>query len=172
MAYQYPEGISERHLTSGTERRAMWWRHGLVALVLLIALSGLLGGAPAPTERAAAPAATLAVTTPDRLRNGMFFETRVSALAKGPIADAVVAVPAAMWRDVTVNSMIPAPSEEEYADGEFRFHFGPLAKGDRLELKIDGQMNPARYARSSGRLRLLDGGAELAAVPLTLQVIP
>jgi hypothetical protein len=172
MASHYPEGISERHKSGESNRHVIWWRAGLIALLLVAALVGLLGGAPAPTARATNAAATLAVTTPDRLRNGMLFETRVSALARRSIADAVIALPAGMWRDITVNSMIPAPSEEEFVEGEYRFHFGPLAAGEALTLKIDGQVNPPRYSSSRGRLRLLDGEAELTAVPVSLTVIP
>ena len=172
MADQYPEGISARHRSGDSNRHVIWWRIGLIALILLAALFGLLGGAPAPTRQATNAAATLAITTPDRLRNGMLFETRVSAMAKRPIEDAVIAVPPGMWRDMTVNSMIPAPTEEEFAGGEFRFHFGALRAGERLAIKIDGQVNPPRYSNSSGRLRLLDGEAELVVLPFSLKVIP
>lgn len=168
----YPQGIEERHGTADGNRHASWWRLGILLLVLGVALSGLLGGAPAPTKRAASAAASLAVTSPDRLRNGMFFETRISAVAKRPIGDAVIAVPAAMWRDMTVNTMIPAAAEEEFVDGEFRFHFGPLGAGDTLGVKIDGQINPPRLGGGKGRIRLLDGDAEIVALPVTLQVIP
>ena len=172
MASDYPQGISDHHGQPRLARRASWWRLGILAAILLVALSGLLGGAPAPTMRAAAAGAELAVTTPDRLRNGMFFETRVAAVAKRPIDDAVIAIPAVMWRDLTINTLIPGPAEEEFVDGEFRFHFGPLAAGQRLGVKIDGQMNPARLGSSTGRIRLLDGEVEVAALPVTLQVIP
>lgn len=168
----YPQGIEERHGSAQGNRHASWWRLGILALVLALALFGFLGGAPAPTLRAASDGASLAVTTPDRLRNGMFFETRMSAVAKRPIADAVIAVPAAMWRDATINTMVPAPAEEEFVDGEFRFHFGPLGAGEKIGFKIDGQMNPPRFGSSSGRIRLLDGEAEVVAVAVSLKVIP
>ena len=172
MADQYPEGISERHKSGDSNRHVIWWRVGLIGLILVAALVGLLGGAPAPTRQATNAAATLTVTTPQRLRNGVLFETRVSAMARRPIADAVIAIPAGMWRDMTINSMIPAPAEEEFVDGEFRFHYGPLGAGETLTLKVDGQVNPPRYGGGSGRMRLLDGEAELAALPLSLKVIP
>lgn len=168
----YPQGIEERHGTAQGNRHASWWRLGLLGLILAVALSGFLGGAPAPTVRAASAGASLTVTSPDRLRNGMFFETRISAVARRPIADAVIAIPAAMWRDTTINSLIPAAVEEEFVDGEFRFHFGPLGAGQMLGFKIDGQMNPPRFSSSSGRIRLLDGDVERVAVPLSLKVIP
>ena len=169
---EYPQGISDRHLARAGDRHASWWRFGILAAILGVALLGFLGGAPAPTFRAANSAASLAVTTPDRLRNGMFFETRISAVAKRPIKDAVIAIPAGMWRDMTVNSMIPAPAEEQYVGGEFRFHFGPLGTGEQLGLKIDGQMNPARFGTGNGRIRLLDGEVEMVTLPIKLKVIP
>lgn len=168
----YPQGIEERHGTTQGNRHASWWRLGILAVILAVALAGFVGGAPAPTLRAASVGASLAVTTPDRLRNGMFFETRISAEAKAPIADAVIAVPAVMWRDVTVNTLIPAPAEEEFVDGEFRFHFGPLEAGEKLGFKIDGQMNPPRFGSTAGRIRLLDGEAEVVTLPISLKVIP
>lgn len=168
----YPQGIEERHGTAQGNRHASWWRLGILASIIAVALFGFFGGAPAPTVRAASVGANLAVSSPDRLRNGMFFETRISAVARRPIADAVIAVPAAMWRDMTINSMIPAPVEEEFVAGEFRFHFGPLGAGERLGLKIDGQVNPPRYSSSAGRIRLLDGEVEVVALPVTLKVIP
>jgi len=172
VAQEYPDGISERHTSDGANRHASWWRLGILAAILCLALLGFLGGAPAPTQRVSSVGATLVVTTPDRLRNGMFFETRVSAVAKRPIEDAVIAIPAALWRDMTVNTMIPGPTEEAFVGGEFRFHFGPLGAGERLGFKIDGQMNPARLGSSSGRIRLLDGDVEIAALPVELKVIP
>ena len=172
MVEHYPQGLGERHATRAANRHASWWRIAPLSLVLLAALFGLLGGAPAPTLRTGNAAATLAVTTPDLLRNGMFFETRIAAVARAPIDDAVIAIPAALWRDATVNTLIPAATEEEFVDGEFRFHFGPRATGETLGMKIDGQMNPPRFTGASGRLRLLDGDREIAAVPLSLKVIP
>jgi hypothetical protein len=172
MADQYPEGISARHASAGANRHASWWRLAPLALVVVAALSGWLGGAPASTRRVTSAAATFAVTTPDRLRNGMLFETRISAVAKRGIGDAVIAIPAEMWRDVTINGVVPEPVDEEFAGGEFRLHFGPLGAGKTLGLKIDGQLNPPRFSTTSGRLRLLDGEAELAALPLSLKVIP
>ena len=168
---EFPQGITKEHGTV-SNRHASWWRLGILALILGIALSGLLGGAPAPTQRAASAGASLAVTTSDRLRNGTFFETQISALAKRPIADPVIAVPAGLWRDLTVNTMVPSPAEEAFVDGEYRFHFGSLDAGERLEFKIDGQVNPARWGGSGGRIRLLDGETEVVALPVTLKVIP
>lgn len=168
----YPQGIEAHHGAKRGVRHATWWRLGILVAILGVALLGFVGGGRSPTLRASSPAASLAVTSPARLRNGMFFETRIAAMAKAPIGDAVIAIPAAMWRDTTVNTLVPAATEEEYVDGEYRFHFGPLDAGERLGFKIDGQLNAPRYGSTRGRLRLLDGTRELAAVPVSLTVIP
>ena len=39
-------------------------------------------------------------------------------------------------------------------------------------MKIDGQINPPRCGSSGGRIRLLDGEAEMVALPVALKVIP
>ncbi len=168
----YPQGIEGRHLARRGPPHATWWRLGILSAILLAALLGAVGGGRAPTDRVSTAGATLAVTSPDRLRNGMFFETRIAATATAAIGDAVIAIPAAMWRDTTINTLIPAAAEEEFVDGEFRFHFGTLEAGKTLWFKIDGQLNAPRYGASSGRVRLLDGTRELAAVPVSLTVIP
>jgi len=56
----------------------------LAALVLLTillgtAMTGALGGRPSPTIGVDTPAASLSVKTPRTLRNGMFFETEITA---------------------------------------------------------------------------------------------
>ena len=168
----FPDGISAANCE---QRRPAWAariRAGLLGALLLAALLGFLGGAPGNETRVAAEAAELRVNLPSPVRNGMFIEMRVDVAARRPIADAVVAIPARLWRDMTINSLVPAATEEEYKDGEFRFHFGPLAPGEQLLFKIDGQLNPPKFAGAEGRIRLLDGTTEIAAAPVSLKVIP
>ena len=71
-----------------------------------------------------------------------------------------------------LDSMIPAASEEETVDGEFRFHFGPLEPGDRLQYKLDGQLNPSLVGSIQGPIRLLDGDREIVRHDYRLTVLP
>ncbi len=174
MAEAYPDGLEERHAA----RRPALHRHAgplsflILGGLLLIALSGLLGGGRSPVVRVSASAADLTVKTPHRLRSGLFFETVVTVEAKAPIADAVVAVPAALWQDQTINTQTPAPESEEAKDGTFRFHYGPLKPGERLDVKIDGQVNPPLTVGTQGAVILMDGEREIVRVPLTIRVLP
>lgn len=169
---RFPDGIKVEHCQESGPGWTAWIRAALLSGLLLAALFGFLGGAPTRGVQVTADAAAMRVHYPNPIRNGMFIETRIDIAARQPIGDAVVAISADLWRDMTINSLVPAATEEAYKDGEFRFHFGPLEPGENLLFKIDGQINPPRLERINGRIRLLDGTRELAAVPVSIRVIP
>jgi hypothetical protein len=73
---------------------------------------------------------------------------------------------------MTINTMTPAPGEEQFKDGAFRFDYGPLKAGETLDIKIDGQINPPLFAGTRGQIALFDGERELAATPLHITVLP
>lgn len=169
---RFPDGISAEHCKERRPAWTAWIRASALGALLAVAMFGLLGGAPSRDIRAVSQAAEMRVNLPNPIRNGMFIETRIDIAARQPIADAVVAIPADLWREMTINSLVPAATGEEFKDGEFRFHFGPLDPGQRLLFKIDGQVNPPRLTGFNGRIRLLDGERELIAAPVSLKVIP
>ena len=171
---RYPDGLAASH---AAPRRGLHANAGLVSIVvlgalMLAALSGVLAGARSTARVVEAPAARIVVQTPERLRNGEFFETRLSVTARADIADATIAVPATLWRDMTINTMIPAAGEEAFQDGAFRFRYGPLKADDTLELKFDGQINPPLTLGTSGEFALYDGDRRLGAVPMRIRVLP
>jgi hypothetical protein len=170
----FPDGVEDRHVAvpSRLHRHANPLSLLLLGGMIVLALFGILGGRRAETLSATSSAADLAVTVPHTMRSGIFFEMRVEVTAKRAIADAVVAIDASAWHDLTINTQIPAADKEEATDGVFRFHYGPLKAGDRLTMKVDGQINPPLTVGTRGRVALLDGEAELASVPLHIRVLP
>ena len=167
----YPDGITPAD-ADGHGARLNWISLAVLGLVMAAALLGLFGGGKARGVIAEAPAARLEVHTPRVLRNGIFFETRIQVTARAPIADAVIVVPASLWRDMTINTMIPAPSEEKAEKGAFRFSYGQMKPGDVLDIKIDGQINPPLFAGNSGSVALHDGDRPLTGVPIEITVLP
>lgn len=167
----YPDGIAPAD-ADGRGARLNWISLAVLGSVMLAALLGVFGGGKARSIAADTSAARLEVHTPRVLRNGMFFETRIHLAAKAPIADAVIVVPASLWRDLTVNTMIPAPSEEKSENGSFRFSYGTMKPGDTLDIKIDGQINPPLFAGNSGTIELHDGDRPLVHVPIEITVLP
>jgi hypothetical protein len=155
-----------------------WDRHAspisilILGSLLLAAALGLTGGQPSLPRTLDLGEARLTVKTPVVIRNGEFFETDLTLTAEAPLDDAVIAVTPALWHDMTVNTMIPAPAEESFEDGHFRFSYGPLEAGARLHVKIDGQINPPLFAGTRGEIALFDGDRRLGAMPLHIRVLP
>jgi hypothetical protein len=137
----------------------------LFSALLATAMTGLLGGSPGPTTVISAPAATLAVKLVRPLRSGLFFETHIRVIARRHLAKPVIGVDAPSWRDLTINSHIPAASNEGFRDGQFRFEYPALNAGETLEIKIDGQTNPPLIGLA-GAITLLEGdvGLDLAMI--------
>lgn len=169
-----PDGIDERHVEplGGLHAHASPLAFVILGSLLLVAMSGALGGAPARVDVASAPAATMAVKLARPLRSGLMFETRIHIVARRDIAKPVLAFDAALWRDLTINSQIPAPGEEWYADGQYRFAYPPLRAGRTLVVKIDGQTNPPLVGRLAGAVTLLDDDTPLAATRVSVPVLP
>lgn len=174
QSLDYPDGIVADH----ADRRGRLHRHAnLVSLavlfgVMLLGFSGLLGGARTDPRQAEFADATLRVTTPRTLRNGVFFEMRVEVTAKRSIGKLVVALPPRLWRDMTINTMVPAPTEEAFEDGAFRFDYGALEAGKTLVMKVDGQINPPLTLGNSGEVALYDDKRRIGAVPVRIAVLP
>lgn len=170
----FPDGLHSGH----AQPRSALHRHASPISILLlgtflgIALTGWLGGRmPAPSLNDG-PAAEMTISTPDIVRNGIFFEVTIDVLAKRDIADLVLAVQPELWRRQTQNSMLPAAADETYGDGGFRYSYGPLGAGEALHVKADFQINPDLLWGTSGDITLFDGPSELLRQSLTLKVWP
>lgn len=156
----------------------IWDRHAspisilILGAILLAAGLGLTGGQPSPPRTAQFGEAQLTIKTPVTIRNGEFFETDITVVATAPLGDVTIAVSPSLWRDMTVNTMIPAPSEEKFEKGHFRFAYGPLNAGETLRVKIDGQINPPLFAGTSGEIGLFDGDRRIGSMPLQIRVLP
>ena len=165
-------------LEADATRPRLWDRHAspisiLILGGLLVAAGvGLLGGQPSPPRTANFGDARLVVKTPTIIRNGEFFETDLTLTAQAPIQDAVIAVSPALWHDMTVNTMIPAPAEESFRNGQFHFSYGPLGAGESVHVKIDGQINPPLFAGTRGEISVFDGSRRIGAMPLRIKVLP
>ena len=168
-----PDGIVEPF-----HRNRLWDRHAspisflILGGLLAAAAAGLLGGQASPRVNADFGRAALSVRTPAIIRNGEFFETRIDVRADAPVAEAVLAIETGLWRDMTINTMIPAAGKEEYKDGEYRFSYGPLAAGDTLSIKIDGQINPPLFAGNEGVIAVYDGDRLLGRRTFRIKVLP
>lgn len=169
-AQNHPDGIAPASEQRGASLN--WLSLAVLGAVMLAALLGLFGGGKARPLVAETTAARLEVATPRVIRNGEFFETRIRITAYEPLDEAVLVVPVSLWRDMTINTMIPAPAEEKADKGAFRFSYGALKPGEVLDIKVDGQINPPLFAGNAGSIELRDGERRLAAIPIEITVLP
>ena len=169
-----PEGLEQRHTRLGSER---WFVAGvlptlLLGAIVLAALLGVFGGAPNTTARIGSAEAEMIVNAPARLRNGEFFEMRIRVRARSNLAKPTLRVASGYWKDLTINTMIPAAEQESAEAGRYRFEFGAMVPGDELTIKIDGQINPSLFGGTQGSLVLADGDRQVLELPVKLKVLP
>ncbi len=170
----YPDGIEDYHtrLPSRLHLHTTWFALFVLATLLAVAFSGALGGVKNTVTNAAGARAALSFSAPVVMRNGQFFEMRMAITAHAPIAKPVIAVPVAYWHDLTINSFHPAPAKEDSRDGLYLMEFEPMEAGERMDIKIDGQVNPSLIGSVQARIELRDDEAALASLPVHLRVLP
>lgn len=167
-----PDGIGEENERPvGTLRRhASPLSLVVFGTVIVLALAGVLGHER--EWRAEGNGVEVAVHAPEVIRNGEFFEMRMTVESEEPIGELVIGVDQALWTDMTVNTMIPAPAEEQSADGEFRFVFDPLEPATPFLLKVDLQVNPDIVAGNEGRVTVYDADEALVDASVSISVLP
>jgi hypothetical protein len=168
----FPDGIADDHVRpiEGWRRRASPLSLVVFGVIVALALSGWLGRER--TWSAEAQGTALEVHAPEIIRNGEFLEMRVRVTADQPIGELVIGIDESMWEDVTVNTMIPAATDEASEDGEVRLAFAELAAGTPFLFKIDMQINPDIVGGNDGTLTVYDGETELVATDLSITVLP
>ena len=137
---------------------------------MVLGLTGLLGREA--VWRAETNGVTLEVHTSEIIRNGEFFEMRVSVASDHALDDLVIGVEDGLWADMTVNTMIPAAADEASADGEFRFTFAELEANTPFLLKVDLQVNPDIVAGNDGAVTVYDGQEPLTSTDVSIRVLP
>jgi len=167
-----PDGIGEEHIqpVDSWQRHASPLSLAVFGVVLVLAFAGFLGHER--DWRASDGGAELLVHAPEVTRNGEFMEMRISVEPDEPIGELVVGVDADLWEDMTVNTMIPAATDEESLDGELRFTFAELDAGVTFLLKIDLQVNPDIVGGNDGTVTIYDGEEAVVAIPISITVLP
>lgn len=170
----FPDGLDASHAKAvkGMRAHASPLAFFMLGGLMVTAMTGVLGGSPAPVTVVNAPSASLQVKLARPLRSGLVFETHIRVVARRAIAKPVIGIDAPLWRDLTINSQIPAAADESFKEGQFRFDYAALKAGDTLDIKIDGQTNPPLVGHLAGAITLLDDDTRLAEVRVSIPVLP
>jgi hypothetical protein len=169
-----PDGIDEAHFRTGSPfpRRSRWTMLFVLGAFILSAFTGVFGGGRQSKVLVTGAEATLRMEAPATVRNGETLELRFALEAWRPIARPVIAMPEPYWRDVTVTTMMPLPTNETFREGQFLFEFDPLEAGQVLHFKVDAKINPSRFGASGGLVSVRDAERTLAQAPVRMRVLP
>jgi hypothetical protein len=142
----------------------------LTAFVILAFLN--VFGQRATTSSTTAPAATLAIRSPDTLRSGLVVQTRLRILATQEIKDAIVVLSPEWIEGITFNTIEPSPIGEASKDGSLSFDLGHIPQGQEYSLYIQMQVNPTTFGSRTEETRLFDGQTLLLTSSRDVRIFP
>lgn len=177
MTAELPDGLTfERNRDhEGHGRRcAPWVRRlllGCVTALPVLALLGVFGQHPS-TVSADAPAASLSVTAPTRLRGGLLFQARVKVVPRQEIHHLQLVFDEGWWESMAVNSIKPEPESETSRDGRIVLEYGTWPAGKPLTCWINFQVNATNVGKRREDVALEDSGEVLASVHRSLTIFP
>lgn len=175
MPMAAPDGLTLEHHRDlrGRERRpvARWILLGLVSVLLLLGLMNVFGQRPA-SSAIATPAASLKVYSPERVRSGLYFESRFTITARREIKKATLVLDPGWLEGITLNTVEPAPIGEASRDGRVVFELGRIRPGDDYIFFLHFQVNPTNVGHRSQDVWLYDGERLLATVERSITVWP
>ncbi len=151
-----------------------WIRRVIVALLALFILAGLLNvfGQRPQTSKAAAPAASLKLYAPSRVRSGLIFEARFTITAEDDVKNAMLVLDPGWLEGMTLNTVEPSPVGEASRNGKLVFELGHIRKGTSYILFLQFQVNPTNVGRRSQDVALYDEGTLLTTIDRTITIFP
>jgi hypothetical protein len=170
-----PDGISlERHRDLLGRAASPWIRRALLCCIAVLPVLALLNffGQHPTTSSASSPAASMNVTAPARLRDGLIFQVRVQVNAVRPIKELEIVFDKGWLESMSVNSLVPEPSEESSEEGRVVLSYGKLAAGQQHVTWIYFQVNPTNVAKRSENVELRDGSTPLLRIHRAITIFP
>ena len=156
-------------------------RHGpfvrRIVLVGLLAVSilGLLNvfGQRPHTTVASAPAASLKLHAPERLRGGLLWSARFHVYAHRELKKAILLLDPGWAEGMSINTIEPSPIEEASRNGKLAFTLGHIPKGGSFVLFMQLQVNATNVAwRRPQNVELDDGRKRILFVHHHVTVYP
>ena len=152
----------------------LWTRRVLVSAIVLLAVLALFnvfGQHPVSTT-ARGEGATLEVFAPEDLRGGVYYMGRFTIAAERELEHATLVLDEGWLDSMHINTIEPAPAEEESRDGRLALDFGPVPAGDSITAYLQFQVNPTNVGRRSQGVGLYDGDELLTDVERTVTIYP
>ena len=151
-----------------------WCRWLLVAALTILAVLGLanvFGQTPSET-RATGSGATLAVSAPDDLRGGLFFQGRFEVVSERDLEKPTLVLSPDWFDGIHLNTIEPEPTGTTPENGGVGLEYDPLAAGEVLTVYLEFQVNPTTTGRRAQWAELRDGDRTLARVERPVTIFP
>jgi hypothetical protein len=143
----------------------------VLLVVVVAALANVFGQRP-QTRLVAAPAASLKVYAPTRVRSGDIFTARFHIYAHSELKQATLLLDPGWFEGMTFNGSAPQASQETSADGRVSFQFGDVPAHGSFIAFLSFQVNPTNTGRRAANVELADGSRRIAVVRRSISVWP
>jgi hypothetical protein len=146
--------------------RNPWVRRSLLAVIAVLpvlALLNIFGQRPQRIE-AQAPAAGLTLSTPNRIRGGLLFQSKITVVARQRLAQPKIVLDQGFLNGLTVNTIEPQASQELNRDGRLVLEYDAIAAGEQLTVWIQYQVNPTTVGSRTQRVELDDGQTPITTI--------
>lgn len=172
---ELPEGLTpERnrdlrgHLASPIYRRVLLC---CIAALPILALLNVFGQR-ATTSAAHTPSVDVSVTAPSRLRSGLIFQVRVEVRAHRKIKELEAVFARGWWDAMSVNSIVPEPTEEKSENGQVALDYGKLEPNEKLVFWVYFQVNPTNLGKRREDVEIRDDMTPLAHIHRSMTIFP
>ena len=148
-----------------------WAFAGLLTAFLGLALANAFGQRPA-TSTVRASTAEVELLAPERLRSGLYYESRFTIRARRELRDAHLVLDRGWIEGITINTVEPSPLGEASRDGRLAFRLGHVPRGDEHVLWLQQQVNPTAFGRREQGVELFDGTDRLLRLSHSATIFP
>jgi hypothetical protein len=165
--------ISRHRDLVGREKRpvARWILLSLLGVLVLLGLANVFGQRP-QTRTAESPVASLDVYSPERVRSGLYFESRFHIHAREEIRAATLVLDPGWLEGTTLNTVEPSPIGEASRGGRIALELGRIPAGGEHLLFLHFQANPTNVGHRSQDVELYDGEELLLSIDRSVTVFP
>jgi hypothetical protein len=156
------------------EHHTLLPRRVALSLLALLCGVGLLNGFGQRTtvSRADGAAASISVSSPERVRGGLVFTSEYVVVAHQKLGDARVKLASGWFHGMTFNGVAPQPSNQASGEDGVTFDYGPVDAGQSMPFWISWQADPTTLGFQSQDVVLSDGATQLLSIHRTLLVFP
>jgi hypothetical protein len=172
-AVELPHGL-DREVHVDRRQHTPWPRRVAITLLAVFLLAGLFGvfGQVSSVSHAEAPAASLTVDSPTRLRGGLIFTSVITLVTRQQLHDARLVLAPDWFNGMTLNATAPQSSQESSSAQGAIWDYGQIDAGVTTPIWISWQTNPTTVGSRRQDVLLYDGPTLILAVHRTVVVFP